>query len=150
IRMSEKKITASTPKTLYGWSDTSAARSGFLQSSRKETFARISRYSFMYRPAWRIIQTGVRSTGWRRHARSSLSFMRFQRPNDTIRRLMRTSESWTRTESVAVKDSAPPSISIVVPAFNEAGRIGESINKIDAFIRKSELSFEFIIVDDGS
>src|SRR5262249_42003715 len=31
-----------------------------------------------------------------------------------------------------------------------AGRIGNSINKIDAFIRQSQVSFEFIVVDDGS
>ena len=47
-------------------------------------------------------------------------------------------------------DKGPPVISIVVPAFNEAGRIGNSIRKIDAFIRQSQLSFECIVVDDGS
>src|SRR5262245_49737187 len=41
-------------------------------------------------------------------------------------------------------------VSIVVPAFNEAQRIGESIKKIDAFVRSSPLSFELIVVDDGS
>jgi glycosyltransferase involved in cell wall biosynthesis len=43
-----------------------------------------------------------------------------------------------------------PVVSIVVPAFNEAGRIGDSIKKIDAFIQQSPLSFEIIVVDDGS
>ena len=41
-------------------------------------------------------------------------------------------------------------VSIVVPAFNEAERIGDSIEKIDAFIRQSPCSFEVIVVDDGS
>ena len=41
-------------------------------------------------------------------------------------------------------------VSIVVPAFNEAGRIRESILKIGAFIERSPMSFEVIIVDDGS
>jgi dolichyl-phosphate beta-glucosyltransferase len=63
---------------------------------------------------------------------------------------MQTSESWTRSGAVVTTDKGLPMISIVVPAFNEAGRIGNSINKIDAFIRQSQLSFEFIVVDDGS
>jgi glycosyltransferase involved in cell wall biosynthesis len=63
---------------------------------------------------------------------------------------MQTSESWRRSDSVVTTDKGPPVISIVVPAFNEAGRIGNSISKIDAFIRQSQLSFEFIVVDDGS
>jgi glycosyltransferase involved in cell wall biosynthesis len=43
-----------------------------------------------------------------------------------------------------------PVLSIVVPAFNEAARIGESIDKIDNFMRRSRISCELIIVDDGS
>jgi glycosyltransferase involved in cell wall biosynthesis len=43
-----------------------------------------------------------------------------------------------------------PMLSIVVPAFNEAARIGDSVRKIDAFMRQSPLSFELIVVDDGS
>src|SRR5262249_53317642 len=76
--------------------------------------------------------------------------MPFQRPNDTIPRLMQTSESWRRSHSGVTTDKGPPVISIVVPAFNEAERIGNSIRKINAFIRQSQLSFECIIVDDGS
>jgi len=41
-------------------------------------------------------------------------------------------------------------VSIVVPAFNEAGRIAESIRKINAFARESKLPLELIVVDDGS
>ena len=63
---------------------------------------------------------------------------------------MQTSESWTRSGAVVTTDKGLPIISIVVPAFNEAGRIGNSIKKINAFIRQSQLSFEFIVVDDGS
>ena len=63
---------------------------------------------------------------------------------------MQTSESWTRSGAVVTTDNGLPMISIVVPAFNEGGRIGNSIKKIDAFIRQSQLSFEFIVVDDGS
>ena len=43
-----------------------------------------------------------------------------------------------------------PMVSIVVPAFNEAARIGGSIQKISAFMRRSPLSYELIVVDDGS
>ena len=55
-----------------------------------------------------------------------------------------------RSGSVTAIDDHPPVVSIVVPAFNEAGRIGESIKKIDAYIQQSPLSFEIIVVDDGS
>ena len=51
---------------------------------------------------------------------------------------------------VAVAEDGRPMVSIVVPAFNEAARIGDSIGKIDAFVRQSPLSFEVIVVDDGS
>jgi glycosyltransferase involved in cell wall biosynthesis len=51
---------------------------------------------------------------------------------------------------VAIENTGQPMLSIVVPAFNEAVRIGGSIKKIDAFMRQSPLSFELIVVDDGS
>src|SRR5262245_53705269 len=43
-----------------------------------------------------------------------------------------------------------PTISIVIPAFNEAGRIGKSLQRIDAYIRQHPLFVEVIVVDDGS
>ena len=51
---------------------------------------------------------------------------------------------------MAIENTGQPMLSIVVPAFNEAVRIGGSIQKIDAFMRQSPLSFELIVVDDGS
>src|SRR5262249_22042780 len=63
---------------------------------------------------------------------------------------MRASETWARSGFVAIQDSGKPLVTIVVPAFNEAGRIGESIEKIDVFMRQSPLSVELIVVDDGS
>ena len=48
------------------------------------------------------------------------------------------------------EDDGQPVVSIVVPAFNESARIGDSIKKIDAFMRRSPLSLELIVVDDGS
>lgn len=51
---------------------------------------------------------------------------------------------------MAVQGGGQPVLSIVVPAFNEAGRIGNSIRQIDAFMRQSPIPCELIIVDDGS
>ncbi len=63
---------------------------------------------------------------------------------------METSETSTGSGFVATADNGQPLVSIVVPAFNEAARIGESLQKIVDFIRRSPIPFEVIIVDDGS
>src|SRR3990167_620059 len=68
-RISANRIAASTPRRSTGWSVTSAAASGFRHISRKPNRSRIARYSGMYRPAWRMSQTGVCGTGSRRAAR---------------------------------------------------------------------------------
>jgi glycosyltransferase involved in cell wall biosynthesis len=44
----------------------------------------------------------------------------------------------------------PPRVSIVVPAFNEASRIGDSLRKVDAFLKRVPWSAEILVVDDGS
>ena len=41
-------------------------------------------------------------------------------------------------------------LSVVVPAFNEAGRIGEPLRRIAAYLRARALPAEVIVVDDGS
>jgi glycosyltransferase involved in cell wall biosynthesis len=43
-----------------------------------------------------------------------------------------------------------PMVSIVIPAYNEAERIGNSIRKVNEYVRQSRLSIEVIVVDDGS
>jgi len=43
-----------------------------------------------------------------------------------------------------------PDISIVIPAFDEEGRVGESIKQILSFISASSIKAELIVVDDGS
>ena len=43
-----------------------------------------------------------------------------------------------------------PRLSIVIPAYNEFGRIGPSLEKILAYIRSREFSAEIIVVDDAS
>src|SRR5690349_13638478 len=63
---------------------------------------------------------------------------------------METSERTAGRRFVATEDLVQPVASIVVPAFNEAARIGDSIEKIDAFIRQSSMAMELIVVDDGS
>jgi glycosyltransferase involved in cell wall biosynthesis len=63
---------------------------------------------------------------------------------------METSETSVGTGFITPEDGGQPMVSIVVPAFNEAARITESVRKIDAFARQSPLSLELIIVDDGS
>lgn len=43
-----------------------------------------------------------------------------------------------------------PAISIIIPAFEEEARLGDSIEKILSYIEKEKLSAELIVVDDGS
>jgi hypothetical protein len=69
--MSEKRIAASTPCRRTGWRVISVTRSGRVQASSMPIPARTARYSGSDRPAWRMNQTGVRSTGSRRIARTS-------------------------------------------------------------------------------
>ncbi|MFC1690536.1 dolichyl-phosphate beta-glucosyltransferase [Nanoarchaeota archaeon] len=41
-------------------------------------------------------------------------------------------------------------ISIVIPAYNEEKRIGNSLKKILSYLKKNKFNFEIIVVDDGS
>lgn len=43
-----------------------------------------------------------------------------------------------------------PALSIVIPAFDEAERIGDSLAKVFAFLQSEQPNSEVIIVDDGS
>ena len=43
-----------------------------------------------------------------------------------------------------------PAISIIVPAYEEQARLGDSIKQILAYIEREKLSAELIVVDDGS
>jgi glycosyltransferase involved in cell wall biosynthesis len=43
-----------------------------------------------------------------------------------------------------------PSISIVIPAFDEQARLGDSVRKILSYVKNENLAAELIIVDDGS
>jgi dolichyl-phosphate beta-glucosyltransferase len=46
--------------------------------------------------------------------------------------------------------SAPPELSIVIPAFNEELRLPVTLAEISAYIRASKRETEVIVVDDGS
>ena len=63
---------------------------------------------------------------------------------------MATSETSAEAHAVAANASTPPQVSIVVPAYNEAARIGESIRKIEEFLKNMPWTAEVIVVDDGS
>lgn len=41
-------------------------------------------------------------------------------------------------------------LSLVVPAFNEAGVVGDSVRRIDSFVRNLGFEYEIILGDDGS
>src|SRR5437660_4687806 len=44
----------------------------------------------------------------------------------------------------------PPKLSIVVPAYNEAARLGASLRKIVTYLKQTRVESELIVVDDGS
>mmetsp|Transcript_64777 Transcript_64777/g.156258 ORF Transcript_64777/g.156258 Transcript_64777/m.156258 type:complete len:270 (-) Transcript_64777:5-814(-) len=74
VRMSENITTPSTPKALNGCSDSSTAISGVSERMRNGYFSEYLRKSAMYRPAWRISQTGVREVSSPRAHRSRMSW----------------------------------------------------------------------------
>jgi dolichyl-phosphate beta-glucosyltransferase len=45
---------------------------------------------------------------------------------------------------------SPKKLSIVIPAYNEAGRITDTLRTLGRFLNQRELDYEIIIVDDGS
>jgi dolichyl-phosphate beta-glucosyltransferase len=53
-------------------------------------------------------------------------------------------------EETALKSPEPPHLSIVIPAYNEEARIGQSLEKIIAYFQNSKCDYEIIIVNDGS
>ncbi|MCA1658927.1 MAG: glycosyltransferase family 2 protein, partial [Verrucomicrobiaceae bacterium] len=44
----------------------------------------------------------------------------------------------------------PAAFSVVIPAFNEADRIGQTLTRVLAYLRESSPGSELIVVDDGS
>jgi glycosyltransferase involved in cell wall biosynthesis len=78
----------------------------------------------------------------------------FETLHGATRPSLATSESPTKAEAVAVDSresiALPPKLSIVVPAFNEATRIGDSLRRIKEFVNTVPFQTELIVVDDGS
>jgi dolichyl-phosphate beta-glucosyltransferase len=48
------------------------------------------------------------------------------------------------------KPALQPGLSIVVPAFNEEGSIGRSVRDLRAYLDRLDLTWEIVVVDDGS
>ena len=46
--------------------------------------------------------------------------------------------------------SRTPSLSVVIPAYNEAGRIREPLASVHAYLRAQPYESEVVVVDDGS
>jgi glycosyltransferase involved in cell wall biosynthesis len=63
---------------------------------------------------------------------------------------MATSETSAEAHRVAVGPSVPSKVSVVIPAYNEADRIGETIRRIQNFLKTMPWESEVIVVDDGS
>ena len=49
-----------------------------------------------------------------------------------------------------VKEKSAMDISIIIPTYNSAGTIADVVSQIARFFRTKSLSFELIVVDDGS
>ncbi|MHB1525285.1 MAG: dolichyl-phosphate beta-glucosyltransferase [Candidatus Dormibacteria bacterium] len=45
---------------------------------------------------------------------------------------------------------AAPMLSVIVPAFNEAARLGPSLERMRTFLESSQRPYEVLVVDDGS
>jgi dolichyl-phosphate beta-glucosyltransferase len=46
--------------------------------------------------------------------------------------------------------SPPPDLSVIVPAYQEARRIGPTLDHVIGYLRSQHRAFELIVVDDGS
>jgi glycosyltransferase involved in cell wall biosynthesis len=63
---------------------------------------------------------------------------------------METSRTGPSSPVDGTPGSSSPTVSIVIPAYNEAQRIGPALDRILAFVDGHHLSTEVIVVDDGS
>ncbi len=46
--------------------------------------------------------------------------------------------------------SAALQLSLVIPAYNEERRLGPTLEKVGAYLRRRRLAHEVLVVDDGS
>ena len=63
---------------------------------------------------------------------------------------MDASETGAEDAPGALRAASVPTVSVVIPAYNEARRIGSSIETIITFLNTHEIAAEIIVVDDGS
>lgn len=69
---------------------------------------------------------------------------------DTVTDHLTNADSNPSPRSTPTGDAPTPDLTIVIPALNEAGRIGRTIDRIGAWAESRSRSCELIIVDDGS
>ena len=53
-------------------------------------------------------------------------------------------------KSILVKKSNTPFLSVIIPAFNEAGRLPATLERLDDFLSKQPFSYEILVVENGS
>ena len=41
-------------------------------------------------------------------------------------------------------------LSVIIPAYNEEGRIGSTLDQIVSYLQSRNLNFELLVIDDGS
>src|SRR5919198_3679614 len=64
-------------------------------------------------------------------------------------------EQQTQTEPVPEPEPAPepeaqPYLSIVIPMYNEAKRLSDSLPRLTAYFERQPYTYEYVAVDDGS
>ena len=47
-------------------------------------------------------------------------------------------------------DPATPYLSVVIPAFNEAARVGDTLQQMARHLAQCRFSSEILVIDDGS
>jgi dolichyl-phosphate beta-glucosyltransferase len=49
-----------------------------------------------------------------------------------------------------VSETSPPTLSVIIPAFNEARRLPDTLTAVDSFAAEKAIDIEIIVADDGS
>jgi len=48
------------------------------------------------------------------------------------------------------QEATPPYLSLIIPAYNEAARLGETLHTVVAYLERQGYDWEVLVVDDGS